>query len=136
METAARKRFNRRAFASLMAAFAGAGLPVTGVANHLLQFDPLTPERHAWMAAHNSLAFLFLAFALWHVALNRRALLNALRGRLTPIPALSREAALAAAVVTLTTSLAVGHVYLLRPEGHRRHANAVSAPQPNAIHPY
>jgi hypothetical protein len=103
--------FNHRAFVSMMIAAAGIGLPITGIANHLLQFEPMTVQRHAWMAAHNSLGFLFVIFALWHVLLNRRALLNHARGLAARATAVSREAVYAVAVIVLTTAVAAGHAF-------------------------
>jgi hypothetical protein len=91
----AKKPFNRRAFAALAACVSGLGLPVTGYMNHLYQFSPMTPARHAWMMAHNLLGVLFVIFALWHAVLNRRALAGYLRGGMKRLRGISREAALA-----------------------------------------
>lgn len=108
------KSFNHRAFVALAIAFSGIGLPVTGIANHLYQFDPMGTARHAWMAAHNILGFLFAAFSILHVVINRRALGNYLRGLVTRAPSLSRESLLAGAMVGVLTALFVGHAFLVR----------------------
>lgn len=100
---------SRRAFVALAMAFSAIGLPVTGIANHLRQFDDLTRARHAWMSAHNVLALIFVVFAVWHVALNWRPLARHVRGLAERFPSVSREAALAAALVGSLLLLAVGH---------------------------
>lgn len=100
MKTDSTRPFRYRTFVSLGMVITALGLPVSGIANHMLQLEPMTLPRHAWMAAHNSLGVLFLVFAVCHVVLNRRAL-----------PALSREAVCAAAVVAVLTFVAAGHAF-------------------------
>ena len=109
-----RKPFNRRAFVSLTALLAGISLPLSGLADHLLRKQPDTAAGHNWMAVHGLLGILFTAFAVWHAALNRRVLLHHAQGRPGSIPALSREAVLAAALVALVLFFAVGHAWLMR----------------------
>ncbi len=110
----ARRPFNPRAFVSSMIAFSAAGLPVTGIANHLLQAEPFSVARHAWMSAHNSLGVLFVIFAAWHVVLNRRALAGYLRSVTVRVPAGSREAVCALLLLTVTTAFVVAHALVLR----------------------
>lgn len=109
MKTA--KTFNTRSFVTLMIAFSGLGLPVTGIANHFFGFAPPSVERHAWMSAHNCLGILFVVFSIWHVVLNRRALWKHVRNATLRIRAMSREAMFAGAVVTLMLVLFVGHAF-------------------------
>jgi hypothetical protein len=99
---------NTRGFVALVAALAGVGLPMTGVANHLLQMEPMTQRRHAWMSAHNGLGLLFAAFAIWHVVLNRGAFLRYLQG-LAVRSRGRQEIAGAVAVVAAVLAIAVGH---------------------------
>ncbi len=99
MKITAKKSFNPRAFVALTAAVAGLGLPVTGLANHLLQHGSMGMERHAWMSAHNALGILFVVFALWHAFLNRRLLLNHMRGLAGRQPGISGEAVCAVVLV-------------------------------------
>ncbi|MHC1713304.1 MAG: DUF4405 domain-containing protein [Solidesulfovibrio sp.] len=106
------KPFQIRAFVTLMLTLAGLGLPVTGIANHYLGFSPLTSERHVWMAAHNALGLLFVAFSLWHVGLNRRALWNHIKMMASGVPAIRREALLAALIMLLAT-LFISHGLLV-----------------------
>lgn len=110
MERTGRK-FNARAFAALMIAFSGLGLPVTGVANHFYGSAALSFARHAWMSAHNALGLLFVAFAIWHIVLNRRALWNHLKSAAARVSPVSREALLAGAVVAAVLLLFVGHAF-------------------------
>jgi hypothetical protein len=110
-----KSRFNWRAFVSLAALFSGLGLPITGIPNHVHQFEPMNTVRHAWMAAHNSLGLLFVIFALWHVLLNRRALFNHIRGLAAHVPTINRETMTAFALVAIVLFLFVGHAFHLRP---------------------
>jgi hypothetical protein len=104
-----KNRFNKRAFTALMAGISGLGLPITGLMNHLYGMEPLTARRHAWMSAHNSLAIVFTVTVVWHVILNRQALLRYIRTATTIIPAISREMIYAMAVVSMVLFIAVGH---------------------------
>ena len=106
------RKLNTRAFVVLMIGFSGVGLPVTGVANHIYGFSPMSIERHAWMSAHNILGLMFVAFSIWHIVLNRRALWNHMRNSNGRIPAVSREATLAGIVVALALLVFVGHAFL------------------------
>jgi hypothetical protein len=106
--------FNTRAFVALVAALSVPGLLLTGYANHVFQFSPLTMERHAWMSAHNVLAALFAVFATWHVLLNRGALMRHVRGALRDVYVPGREAILAMIMVVLAVCLVVGHAFIAR----------------------
>lgn len=103
--------FNLRAFVSLLAALAGLGLPATGIANHFLGFESLTPARHAWMSAHNALSILFIVSVAIHIWLNRMALWNHAKGAGQRIITLGREAILAGALVAFFLLLALAHVW-------------------------
>ena len=89
-------------------------MPISGVLNHLHQFEPLTVARHGWMAAHNVMAVLFAVFCGWHIALNRRAICNHVRDTARKIP--TREAALAGGIVAALLTLAIAHALLAGPE--------------------
>lgn len=108
------RKFNSRAFSALMITITGLGLPITGIANHLHQFEPLNPARHAWMAAHNFLGLLFVVFAIMHAVLNRRALANYLKKAGSKVPAFSREACWAVGIVGAGLLLFVGHAFHAR----------------------
>ena len=110
MDRPARK-FNTRAFVALMIAFSGLGLPVTGIANHIYGFLPLSVARHAWMSAHNILGLLFVVFSIWHIVLNRRTLRNHIKGVVARIPLVSREGILAVVSVAVLLLLFVGHAF-------------------------
>ncbi|MEW5957386.1 MAG: DUF4405 domain-containing protein [Chloroflexota bacterium] len=106
------RKFNTRAFVTLMIAFSSLGLPVTGIANHVYGFSPLTTTRHAWMSAHNALGLLFVVFLTWHVVLNRRALWNHIKGVTPRLPLVSRETMLAGTVMVFMLMLFVGHAFI------------------------
>ena len=109
MRDTIKKSFNKRAFVALTAASAGLGLPITGLANHLFQMEPMGVQRHAWMAAHTGLGVLFLVFVIWHIILNRRALCNYVRGACSGQPGMSREVFWAVAFVAAVLFVGVGH---------------------------
>jgi len=54
---------------------------------------------------------LFVVFSVWHAVLNRRVLWSHLRRVGVHLPSLSREAMLAAALVTFVLLVIVGHAY-------------------------
>jgi len=103
--------FDSRAFAAIMITLSGIGLPLTGYICHLYGFSPMSMMRHAWMSGHNALGFLFAVFALWHVVLNRKALLSHIRNGVLKIPRLRREFLLACLAVALTLLVTVGHAF-------------------------
>ncbi len=110
----ARKKFNCRSFVAMLTGLSFLGLPVTGLANHVFQFDSMSAERHAWMAAHNILGLVFLVFATWHIILNRRALCQYAGKFSQTFPLLSRETVWAGGVLAGLLFVAVGHAWLLR----------------------
>jgi hypothetical protein len=110
----ANSKMNKRSFVAITAALAFLGLAPTGYMNHVLQFSPMTQQHHAWMAAHNGLAVLFIFFGVWHIILNKRALLAYIKGAASRIPALNREMLTALAVVFFVLLIAVGHTFIVR----------------------
>ncbi len=109
------RRFRWRAFWSLLLVLTAVGLAWTGIQNHELGLDGLTTARHAWMSAHNALAFLFLTAVTGHVVLNGRALLRHARGLAARLP--SREAVTAVVLTAGLLFLAVGHAQLAGDRG-------------------
>lgn len=105
MET--QKKFNKRAFVSVGIFISGIGLPFSGLMNHSLGFDPLTVERHFWMTVHNVLGFFFTFFAVWHVMLNWKALLNHMK-KVSGI-LVSREAVYAISIVLFFLTIMIFH---------------------------
>jgi hypothetical protein len=112
MTTTTKKPFSTRAFVAIVAATSGIGLPVTGLMNHAHQVEPpFILARHAWMSAHTSLGVIFTVFAVWHVILNRRALLSHVRGIVARVPGLTREALVAVALVVALVGIVVSHAF-------------------------
>jgi len=106
--------FNQRAFTAFLMTFSGVGLPISGYANHLLQFAPFQLPRHAWMSAHNILAIIFVISAIWHIVLNRKALGNHFVNLKTRIPLIRREAMLAFAIVFVVSFVSISHAFHLQ----------------------
>ena len=104
--------FNKRAFAAIMAAITGIGLPITGVADHIYQFESMTTARHAWMSAHNVLSILFVAFVVLHIIMNRRTMLNHVKGFVSQHKSTRRETLIALTVVAIVLLIAVGHAFI------------------------
>jgi hypothetical protein len=108
MKNTERKSFNRRGFVILTAIVTGLGLPITGLANHLHQMEPIVSfSRHAWMSAHTILGILFMVATVSHAIFNRRILLNYVRG--PAAPEIGREAVGAIILVAVMLFVAVGH---------------------------
>ena len=111
MKNTERKLFNWRGFVILTATVTGLGLPITGLANHLHQMDPIISfSRHAWMSAHTILGVLFMMAAVWHAILNRRLLLNYVRGHAAR-PGIGREAVGAIVFVAVMLLVVVSHTF-------------------------
>ena len=112
MNNTTKKSFNKRAFVTLTATSAGLGLPITGLANHLFQMEPMGFTRHAWMAAHTGLGILCSIFVIWHIIFNYRAFFNYV-GRLgSQRPGLNREVFWAVVLVGAVLVIAVGHALI------------------------
>jgi len=105
------RTFKHRAFVAMVMVFSGVALPATGIANHSYGFAPPSLARHAWMSAHNGLGLLFVAFSIWHIALNRKVLWNHMRNAAAQFPTVSREALLAGSVTAVVLALFVGHAF-------------------------
>jgi ferredoxin len=106
------KTFNRRAFVSVILFFSGLILPLSGIMNHELQFEPLTPQRHFWMSVHNVSALLFAIAAILHIKSNLGPLKNYLgiaKGMLV-----SREALAAVLLVAGAVTLFASHAFHVR----------------------
>jgi hypothetical protein len=111
MKNTERKLFNLRGFVILTATVTGLGLPITGLANHLHQMDPMVSfSRHAWMSAHNILGVLFMVSTVSHAIFNRRILLNYVRGHAAR-PGIGREAVGAIVFVAVMLFIVVGHTF-------------------------
>jgi hypothetical protein len=109
--TAEMKLFNGRGFVILIATVTGLLLPITGLANHVHQMEPIFSfSRHAWMSAHTVLGVLFMASAILHAILNRRILLNYIRGHAVR-PGIGKEATGAIILVAVMLLVAVGHTF-------------------------
>jgi hypothetical protein len=79
MEKQENKSFNRRALVSVAMIASGTSLPISGIMNHLLQFEPFTIARHFWMSVHNMSAILFSVFVIFHLTYNWSVLVKHLR---------------------------------------------------------
>lgn len=110
MET--EKKFNKRGFVSAGLFLSGIGLPVSGIMNHYLGFEGLTTTRHAWMSVHNVLSIFFVFFCIWHLKLNWKALMGAIKKHSAAF--LSREALYAALLVFGFLGLFVMHAFHAR----------------------
>ncbi len=101
------RSFNYRAFVALIVAITGVAVPLTAVLGH----GHHSESSQALMGLHGALGLVFVIFSIWHVVLNRRALLNYTRSLTGRVPAVSREALAAVAVVVGSLSLWLGHAF-------------------------
>lgn len=106
MNATAETQWNQRRFVAVAAALSGMALPVTGLADHLAgeAGDPV-----GWAIVHTTLGLLFVAFATWHCALNRRALMKYVRGAVSSRLLVGREALVAGVLVGMVLMLTVLH---------------------------
>ena len=102
-------RWNQRAFVALAAALSGLALPATGLADHVARDSQQSGDPvRAWAIGHTALGVTFIVFSVWHILLNRRALVRYLRRRLSGrVPSLEFAAALT--LVGILVVLAVAH---------------------------
>jgi len=103
------KPFNKRAFISTALFFSGLFLPISGLMNHILQFEGLTVARHFWMSVHDISGILFVIFSILHISYNWKALINYLK-RVKDIY-ISKEALFAIILVILIVALISSHVF-------------------------
>lgn len=105
---AARGRgWNQRAFVAAGALLSGLALPASGIADHAAG----GPAESAvgWSIVHVALGALFAVFCVWHVVLNRVALLRYLRARMPARVLPTREVLAALALVGVVLALTVTH---------------------------
>jgi hypothetical protein len=103
-----KKPINKRAFISIAMFVSLMGLPVSGIMNHQLQFEPLTPARHFWMSVHDVSAILFVALAIIHICYNWRVLLHYVQKAKETV--ISKEAIMAALLVVIIVGVISSHV--------------------------
>lgn len=75
-----KKNFHKRAFSAIMSGLTALTLPITGLIVHGYSEGAISGDKHSWLMAHVVLGFLFVVFAAWHAWLNRRCLLNYIKG--------------------------------------------------------
>ena len=81
-----KRSFNKRAFTAIMSGLTALTLPCTGLILHGYSEGAVSGDKHAWLMAHVVLGFLFVVFAAWHAKINRRPLLNYIRGVSRSLP--------------------------------------------------
>ncbi|MCX6247205.1 MAG: DUF4405 domain-containing protein [Bacteroidetes bacterium] len=108
-ENVIRKPFNKRAFISTALVVSGLLLPISGLMNHLLQFEGLTFARHFWMSVHDISGILFVLFSILHISYNWRALINYVK-KVKDI-FISKEALIAIILVVSIVGLVSSHVF-------------------------
>jgi hypothetical protein len=106
------KIFDRRAFVATLMAISAMGLPVTGILLHVNDTAEMTPSKHAWMAAHNALAVVFVIFGIWHIILNRKVLVRHLFAIAKTEFRFRREMIYAVILMAILMLISVGHTFL------------------------
>ena len=108
-QNAIRKPINKRAIISTALFTSGLFLPISGLMNHVLQFDGLTIARHFWMSVHDISGILFVIFSILHISYNWRALVNYVKKVKDII--ISKEALIAIILVFLIVGLFSSHTF-------------------------
>lgn len=103
-------KFNYRSFCSIGMFVSGVSLPFSGLMNHNLQLEELSPVREFWMSIHNSAGVLFFILAIFHVILNKKALIKHLRKAKGAM--ISKEAVMAIIFITLIVLSFSSHAFL------------------------
>ena len=103
------KPFNKRALISTTLFTSGLILPISGLMNHVLQFEGLTIARHFWMSVHDIAGVLFVIFSILHISYNWRALINYLKKVKDSI--ISKEALIAIILVFIIVGLFSSHAF-------------------------
>jgi len=106
---AIQKLFNKRAIISTALFTSGLFLPISGLMNHVLQFEGLTIARHFWMSVHDISGILFVIFSILHISYNWRALVNYVKKVKNII--ISKEALIAIILVFLIVGLFSSHIF-------------------------
>lgn len=109
---ATHKQFNKRAFISTSMLLSGLLLPVSGLMNHILQFENLTLARHFWMSAHDISGILFVLFSILHIAFNWKALMNYFK-KVRDVY-ISKEALTAIILVVIIVGVFSAHAFHLK----------------------
>ena len=104
-----KKPFNKRALISTALFTSGLFLPISGLMNHVLQFEGLTIARHFWMSVHDISGILFEIFSILNISYNWRALVNYVKKVKDSI--ISKEALIAIILVFLIVGLFSSHTY-------------------------
>ena len=103
------KPFNKRAFISTALFTSGLILPISGLMNHILQFEGLTLSRHFWMSVHDISGILFVIFSILHIYNNRKALISYAKKAKEAL--ISKEAMIALSLVIILVCLISSHVF-------------------------
>ena len=106
------KPFNKQAFISTAVFTSGLFLPVSGLMNHLLQFEGLTITRHFWMSVHDISGILFVIFSVLHISYNWKALINYIK-KVKDIY-ISKEALFALILTVLIVGIFSSHVFHIK----------------------
>ena len=108
-QDAIQKPINKRAIISTALFTPGLFLPISGLMNHVLQFEGLTIARHFWMSVHDISGILFVIFSILHISYNWRALVNYVKKVKDII--ISKEALIAIILVFLIVGLFSSHTF-------------------------
>jgi protein-S-isoprenylcysteine O-methyltransferase Ste14 len=109
MNPSKRRPFNRRAFAALALAICGLMLPVSAV---LMEEGRHGQGRNLWGPVHGAFGLLFVAFALWHIYMNRRLMWNHIKGAPAKAHSVSRELIVAVVLIGACMALLLGHEFV------------------------
>ncbi len=111
MEKKTGKRAGKRAIIALVSLISGAGLPFTGLAVHMLKSDSTNGAHHSFIVMHELLGLMFTVSTIWHVILNRQALVGHIWRSSGRAGRVSREAVWAVALVSAMLLMGLSHTF-------------------------
>lgn len=106
-----KKKFNYRAFVSVLSTLCFITLPISGLLMHEARENNDMFSNHLWMGAHNIFASIFFITAVFHIKFNWKALTGYIRTGMEKAKNISIEFVFGAIIFFLVAGLTVMHAY-------------------------
>jgi len=106
-----KKKFNFRAFVSILSSLCFITLPVSGILMHEARESNNIFNNHLWMGAHNIFAAIFMITVIFHLRYNWKALTGYLRCGMEKAKNISVEFVSGAVIFLAVLGLTILHAY-------------------------